>query len=42
MILWGARRYVAYPISYRQMKEMMQERGGVRPDERAIEALAPH
>src|SRR6516164_11650514 len=27
VILWGVRRYVAYPISYRQLEEMMQERG---------------
>jgi putative transposase len=27
MILWGVRWYVAYPISYRQLEEMMQERG---------------
>jgi len=27
IILWGVRWYVAYPISYRQLKEMMQERG---------------
>jgi transposase-like protein len=26
IILWGARWYVAYPISYRQLEEMMQER----------------
>jgi putative transposase len=25
--LWGARWYVAYPISYRQLEEMMGERG---------------
>ncbi len=25
--LWGARWCVAYPISYRQLKEMMEERG---------------
>src|SRR6201992_4266137 len=27
VILWGMRCYVAYPISYRQLEEMMQERG---------------
>src|SRR5688500_12498473 len=27
IILWGVRGYVAYPISYRQLEEMMQERG---------------
>ena len=29
IILWGVRWYVAYPISYRQLEEMMQERGAV-------------
>jgi putative transposase len=27
VILWGMRWYVAYPISYRQIEEMMEERG---------------
>jgi len=27
VILWGVRWYVAYPISYRQLEEMIQERG---------------
>src|SRR3978361_1125688 len=27
VIRWGVRWYVAYPISYRQLEEMMQERG---------------
>ena len=27
IILWGVRWYVAYPISYRQLEEMMAERG---------------
>ncbi len=27
IILWGIRWYVAYPISYRQLEEMMQDRG---------------
>jgi putative transposase len=27
IILWGIRWYVAYPISYRQLQEMMGERG---------------
>ena len=27
IILWGVRWYVAYPITYRQLEEMMQERG---------------
>jgi len=26
VILWGVRWYVAYPISYRQLEEMMEER----------------
>jgi len=26
VILWGVREYVAYPISYRQLEEMMRER----------------
>ena len=26
IILWGIRWYVAYPISYRQLEEMMEER----------------
>jgi len=26
IILWGVRWYVAYPISYRQLEEMMAER----------------
>ena len=26
IILWGVRGYVSYPISYRQLEEMMQER----------------
>ena len=30
LILWGVRWYVAYPVSYRQLEEMMQERGVVR------------
>ena len=25
IILWGVRWYVAYPLSYRQLEEMMQE-----------------
>ena len=29
IILWGVRWYVAYPISYRQLEEMMRERGVV-------------
>ena len=29
IILWGIRWYVAYPISYRQLEEMMGERGVV-------------
>jgi hypothetical protein len=31
VILWGVRWYVAYPISYRQLEEMMEERGRGRP-----------
>src|SRR5690349_736469 len=27
IILWGVRWYVAYPLSYRQLEEMMSERG---------------
>jgi transposase-like protein len=27
VILWGVRWYVAYPISYRQLEEMMDDRG---------------
>ncbi len=27
VILWAVRWYVAYPISYRQLEEMMAERG---------------
>jgi putative transposase len=27
IILWGVRWYLAYPISYRQLEEMMGERG---------------
>ena len=27
VILWGVRWYVAYPISYRELEEMMEERG---------------
>src|SRR5205814_2126465 len=27
IILWGVRWYVAYPLSYRQLEEMMGERG---------------
>ena len=27
VVLWGVRWYVAYPISYRQLEEMMRERG---------------
>jgi len=30
IILWGVRWYVAYPISYRQLEEMMQEHGACR------------
>ena len=26
IVLWGDRWYVAYPISYRQLEEMMEER----------------
>ena len=27
IILWGVWRYVAYPISYRQLEEMRKEHG---------------
>ena len=26
IVLWGVHWYVAYPISYRQLEEMMEER----------------
>src|SRR5262245_43929388 len=29
IILWAVRRYVAYPISYQQLEEMVTERGGI-------------
>ncbi len=29
VILWGVRWYVVYPISYRQLEEMIEERGVV-------------
>ena len=29
IILWGVRWYVAYPISYRQLEELVKERGVV-------------
>jgi len=35
VILWGVRWYVAYPISYRQLEEMMEERG-VEVDQRGL------
>jgi putative transposase len=35
VILWGIRWYVAYPISYRQIEEMMEERG-VKVDHAAL------
>ena len=34
VIIWGVRWYVAYSISYRQLEEMMEERG--------VEALREH
>ena len=37
IVLWGVRWYVAYPISYRQLEEMMEERG-VEVDRAAIES----
>jgi len=30
IILWGVRWYMAYPVSYRQLEEMMGEWGGRR------------
>ena len=27
VILWGVRRYVSYPIGYRRLEEIMEERG---------------
>ena len=38
IILWGVRWYVAYPISYRQLEEMMGEPGGSL----ACPSLPPH
>jgi transposase-like protein len=38
LILWGVRWYVAYPISYRQLEEMMLERG-VAVDHRAVKRV---
>ena len=35
IVLWGVRWYVAYPISYRQLEEMMEERG-VRVDHSSL------
>jgi putative transposase len=40
VILWGVRWYVAYPISYRQLEEMMEERG-VRVDPLHTQSLGP-
>jgi putative transposase len=39
VILWGVRWYVAYPLSYRQIEEMMEERG-VEVDH-STESLGP-
>ncbi len=30
VILWSVRWYVAYPLSYRQLDEMMQERDAAK------------
>ena len=38
VILWGVRWYVAYPISYRQLEEMMEERG-VEVDHSTLQSL---
>jgi len=38
IILWGVRWYVAYPISYRQLEEMMEERG-VEVDDSTVNSL---
>ena len=35
VILWGVRWYVGFPISYRQLEEMMEERG-VEVDQRGL------
>jgi putative transposase len=35
IVLWGVRWYVAYPISYRQLEEMMEERA-VRVDHSSL------
>ena len=40
IILWGVRWYVAYPISYRQLEEMMQERG-VEVDHSSLNRWVP-
>ena len=40
IILWGVRWYVAYPISERQLEEMMQERG-VEVDHSVLIRLTP-
>ena len=40
IILWGVRWYVAYPISYRQLEEMMQERG-VEVDHSSLNRFVP-
>jgi transposase-like protein len=39
VILWGVRWYVAYPIGYRQLEEMMEERG-VEVDHSTLKRLA--
>ena len=40
VILWGVRWYVAYPISYRQLEEMMEERGSRLTIRRSIAGLS--
>ena len=40
IILWGVRWYVAYPISYRPLEEMMQERG-VEVDHSSLNRFVP-
>ena len=40
VILWAVRWYAAYPVSYRQLEEMMQERGVGLTIRRSIAAHA--
>ena len=36
VILWGVRWYCLYPLSYRQLSEMMCDRGIVEADHRVV------